>query len=374
MRHTGTIPRGPVELDDLAGLFDVGPPVVTVCLATPAAVEGASRRDQLRWSDVRRDLRSEGAPEAALDGIDALIPDAHQAGEGLAVVAGASGVVWAEHSPVPPRRDVARCDTLPSLGTMIAWRQQQPTYLLVLVDHRGADVFSSGWRVRDQHREVEGTYRYPMEKNAPGGWSQRRYQQHAVENWARNAGQVADEVARLADRTNPEVVLVGGDPRALELLLSALPERVRVRTETVGGTRAADGGEDRTAWGVSRIVETVSARETVAVLEEFHEQLGRRDRAVEGVEAVLRAFRQGQVAVLLLHDDPDDTRRACFTPQGNLVASDPAELAGAGGSVVDGRLADVALRAAAMTGAGVRLVPRAGGPLEGIGALLRWGA
>lgn len=374
MRYTGTIPHGPVELDGLAGLFDAGPPVVTVCLATPAAVEGAARRDQQRWSDLRRDLRSEGAPEAALEGIDALIPDAHQAGEGLAVVADASGVVWAEHSPMPPRTDVARCDSLPSLGTVVAWRQQQPTYLLVLVDHRGADVFLSGWRVRDVHREVEGRYQYPMEKNAPGGWSQRRYQQHAVENWARNAGQVAEEVARLADRAHPEVVLVGGDPRALELLLSALPERVRVCTETVSGTRAADGGEDRTAWEVSRMVETVSARQTVALLEEFHEQLGRRDRAAEGIEPVLGAFRQGQVAVLLLHDDPDDPRRAWFTPEGNLVAGDPADLAGGGESVLDGRLPDVALRAAAVTDAGVRIVPRAGGPLDGVGALLRWGS
>jgi hypothetical protein len=33
---------------------------------------------------------------------------------------------------------------------------------------------------------------------------------------------------------------------------------------------------------------------------------------------------------------------------------------------------DVAIRAALGTGAGVRLVPKAGGPTDGLGAILRW--
>ena len=37
-----------------------------------------------------------------------------------------------------------------------------------------------------------------------------------------------------------------------------------------------------------------------------------------------------------------------------------------------GSLADVALRAALGTGAGVRMIPGAGGPRGGIGAILRW--
>jgi hypothetical protein len=37
-----------------------------------------------------------------------------------------------------------------------------------------------------------------------------------------------------------------------------------------------------------------------------------------------------------------------------------------------GRLVDVALRAAFGTGASAWIVPKAGGPAEGLGALLRW--
>jgi hypothetical protein len=42
------------------------------------------------------------------------------------------------------------------------------------------------------------------------------------------------------------------------------------------------------------------------------------------------------------------------------------------GDIKQGRLADVAIRAALGTGAGVRVVPEHGGPAEGVGALLRW--
>jgi hypothetical protein len=37
-----------------------------------------------------------------------------------------------------------------------------------------------------------------------------------------------------------------------------------------------------------------------------------------------------------------------------------------------GRLVDVAIRAAIGTGAGVWIVPRSGGPTDGVGAVLRW--
>jgi hypothetical protein len=56
-----------------------------------------------------------------------------------------------------------------------------------------------------------------------------------------------------------------------------------------------------------------------------------------------------------------------------MVATDEAELRELGASDVrSGRWADVAIRAALQTSAGVWMVPSAGGPSDGIGALLRW--
>jgi hypothetical protein len=95
------------------------------------------------------------------------------------------------------------------------------------------------------------------------------------------------------------------------------------------------------------------ARETVNLVEEFRQRLGRGDRAIEGAAATLAALDAGQMAVLLVHDDPCDDRRA------------PAD------EGRTGRLVDVAVREALRTSAAVRVVPAAGAPAEGIGGLLR---
>ena len=79
-----------------------------------------------------------------------------------------------------------------------------------------------------------------------------------------------------------------------------------------------------------------------------------------------------QVDVLLVHDDPDEDRQAWFGPEPIHVALTEDMVAAMG---VDqprqARLADVAVRAALGTGAGVRVVPPAGAS-EGLGAILRW--
>jgi hypothetical protein len=85
------------------------------------------------------------------------------------------------------------------------------------------------------------------------------------------------------------------------------------------------------------------------------------------------ARRRGAVGVLLVHDDVDDTRQAWFGPWPEHSALTKQELEDMG--VTDtstARLVDVTIRAAAGTGAGIRIVPSPGGPLEGLGAILRW--
>ena len=373
MEQTGTIPRGLVEVSEWSELFEGPGPVATVCIGTPAATENASHKNLLRWQAARRDLEGQGAPAVVTDVIEELIADAHQLGEGLAVYADRSGVLHATHSPVVPRNEIVRWDSLPSLRTLVEWRQHQPPYVVALVDHRGADLFASGGESPDRVTQAGESDRYPVARNQPGGWSQRRYQQHALENWAESAREVADALTELADRTSPEIILVGGDPRSVELLLGALPGPVVERTEQVTGTRAADGDGDHSAREVARMVETVAASHTVSLLEEFRLHLGRGDRAVEGVGPTMEALRQARVAALLFHDDPADRRRASFGAEPTLVAATSAQLEGVGGGPIgEGRLTDVALRAAAGSGAGVRVVPSAGGPKEGLGALLRW--
>jgi hypothetical protein len=77
--------------------------------------------------------------------------------------------------------------------------------------------------------------------------------------------------------------------------------------------------------------------------------------------------------VLLVHDDPDDERTAWFGADAIPMSSQAGDLKGLGvDSPVEGRLVDVLIRAALGTGAGVRIVPHAGGPKDQVGAILRW--
>jgi len=169
-------------------------------------------------------------------------------------------------------------------------------------------------------------------------------------------------------------VIVAGDVRARQLLRDSLPRATKEKLVEVTGGRAADGSADDMAEAVGRTVGEVVARETAAVLERFNEERGQHHQAVEGAQVTLEALSRGQVEVLLLHDDPEDARTAWFGPDPVTAGGRREDLAAMGVErPTEGRLVDVALRAALGSGAGVRIAPAAGGPRQGLGALLRWG-
>ena len=95
--------------------------------------------------------------------------------------------------------------------------------------------------------------------------------------------------------------------------------------------------------------------------------------AAEGADATLAALTRSQVEVLLLVDDPDDERGAWFGAALQQVATDRAAVEAMGESMpVQGRLPDVAVRAALGTSAAVHVVDPDAGLREGLGALLRF--
>jgi peptide subunit release factor 1 (eRF1) len=244
---------------------------------------------------------------------------------------------------------------------------------VVVTDRRGADLTIVRRHGRPLELAVDPDDDLPLRKVAPGGWSQRRYQQRAENTWETHARQIAEQVQHASDEVGAEVILVGGDVRAVELLEAHLPERLSRLVEEIPGGRSPDGSEQLVEEAVHRWEKTAAARTTAALLERFREERGQEDRAVDGTDATFSALRRGQVQVLLAHDDWNDDRRAWYGADPEMVATSEPELRDLG--VADprsGRLVDVALRAALGTGAGVWIVPSAGGPRDGIGAVLRW--
>src|SRR5687768_5409455 len=115
METAGTTPAVPVDAPDLTELVTAPGPFLTVYLATEGEVENAAQRTELRWKQLRDQLRGAGADEHLLAVVDALVPDAHHQGRCLGVVANTSGVLHVEYNEELPKRDVGRWAPLPSV-------------------------------------------------------------------------------------------------------------------------------------------------------------------------------------------------------------------------------------------------------------------
>lgn len=377
MESSGNTPSGglrPTDLPNVARLFDAPGPFVTLYLHTPAAIENAAQRSELIWKNTRRELEDAGAPTAVLEAVDPLVADAHLNGQTLAVVANAEGLLFRDHMAEPPTRDLWRIASLPSVGPLIEWAQTGAPHLIVLADRAGADIIAvvRGEEEANEAVNDQNPNDPDLRKSQPGGWSQRRYQQRAEDQWNRNAAQVAERVVELFNEIDARVVVAAGDVRALEKLRGHLPPEVLSCYQEIDGARSVDGDKDLVAEDVTRALATAVASDTVALLGKFKEERGQGDRAAEGVARVLEALAGAQVDTLLVADDPDDSRTAFFGPAPNVVALDAATVKDMGvDDPQEGRLVDVLIRAAWGTGAAVRIVP-GHAVKDGVAAILRF--
>lgn len=368
----GVTPKLWLDSTDLAGLIDEPGPFVSVVLATEAEIDNASHRNELRWRALRDSLLEQGAGEDVVAHVDTLVGDAHLEGRTLLVVANAGGVVHRSNWPHLPFREFARWEPLPSFGAILEHRQQAPSHVLVVADRGGADLTAVRYEAGDLTAEAGGRDQAPP-KVKPGGWSQRRYQERAENAWEHTAKEVAEATARLVERVDARLLVLAGDVRALQMLRDELPEGVAELAIEIDGARSADGAPAIEPADIEVHLSAVVAQETRTLVEKLAEELGQDDRGCAGVDATMAALSASQVQVLLVRDDPEDTRTAWFGADPSLVARRADDLAGLGtGDQQEGRLADVLIRAALATGAGVRMLDSDGVVTEGAGAILRW--
>ena len=365
-----------MRLEPIAALFDRTGPFVSVYLDVSGDWEDAAQRLQTRWKNVHRTLADQGADEALLEQIGQHAGRDHSLGDTLAVIAagGPDGgsVRYARHFPDPPTRDLAIAAALPRVGPILEWRQQLLPHVVVLTDRVGADViaFVDGEPVDEE--AVETADRDLAQKAAPGGWSQKRYQQRAENLWEENAKDVADVLAKVVDDIGARLVVVAGDVRAVQLLQEHLPTAVTPLVEDLGrGANPSTPIED-ISDDVVKLVASRAAEDTVAVLEKFREEKGQHDRAADGPAAVFLALAEGRVETLLVHDDPDDDRTAWFGPDPFHLGLDRATVEAMGvDTPAEGRLVDIAIRTALGTSAEIRVVPSTAAT-DGLGAILRY--
>lgn len=371
MRAPERLLRSTVRVDDLTRLLGLPGPFATVAFGHEEPAEDSVSRRRLRWTELRHELLDAGAPEPVADAVGPVVLEEPDGLRGVVVIADESGVRHVSRHPEPPSVEHARWAPLPSYTQIIHWRQITPPHVVVLVDRSGADVHIVGDGEADL--SVEGAHDV-VNKPAQGGWSHRRIEARAEDSWTRNAEAVAALVSRAADAAAARLLAVSGDPRAVPLVVDALPAPTRRLVEVVdGGSR--DAGLRSIDAEVGRLVANVAAEDTVSFLRTVREELGQHDRAVEGARDVLGALARGQVEILGVHDTVDDERAASFGPDAHHVAVEPQELRDMGVErPVRGRLPDVVVRGALLTGAAVHVMPWHAGPRDGMCALLRWQA
>jgi peptide subunit release factor 1 (eRF1) len=360
-------------LANLVFLYRAPGPFVSVYLDTTGNVADAPVPVRRRWKSLRRELAGAGAPEAALAAIDPLIDAADPTGDTLAVIANPGGVLLAALLPdAPAVRDVASCGMLPAVVPLLAWKQRQFPYVVVATDRLGAELLAVVPAGPDQAVRVQGQELH-VTRSAPGGWSQRRFQQRAENRWQQNASAVAEALTKLVDDMRPRLVVVTGDVRATQFLRDQIPSRVDELLQVVDGEY---GSLDAALARAAPLLDLLEARDTTEVLAAFGRELGQADRAADGPAATLQALANAQVSTLLLQPG-GVIGDAWFGPSSAQNALHPQALHAMGvHAPVRAPLVDVALRAAAASGATVRLLanqlPDGCGPTGGIGALLRY--
>jgi peptide subunit release factor 1 (eRF1) len=272
--------------------------------------------------------------------------------------------------------DVARFAAPAYLLPLLAFRQDRPANMLIVTDRTGAQIVTSAPGGLTSHSVVVEGPDDEIERNAPGGWSQPRYQRRAEDSWRHNAARVAEVAARTLRKNQTTLLLVIGDVRAVQLLEAALPLGVRhaVTIRHLPGGRSPDGSESERQALVEDAAREHAEQETASLLDRFTEELAPGGLAVDGVDATMAALSAGRVATLLVTHDPNDERIAWFGPGPTDVYLRPDDPAAAGVRIQPGRLADIAVRAALCTDATVRVLapgtPNA--PADGLGALARF--
>jgi hypothetical protein len=359
-------PVPPLTLD----LFAAAPPVLSVYVATQGARADAAEQVALRWKNLRRRLTEAGAPEGTIAAVDPLIERAHAEGETLVAIANGDGLLYAANLPELPDDDVATVRPLPHVVPLLAAMQRMLPHVVVATDRIGAELVAVLPAEADQRAEVTGDDHH-ITRSAPGGWSQRRFQQRAENRWEANAREVADELTRLVDSTAPRLVVISGDVRAVAFLKEHLPARVSALVSEVQGDYS---GIDEALSRSARLVADLAEQDTDALLADYARERGQGDLSSVGPAATLDALGRGQVEAVLIDPNATVGQTAWFGPGLAQVAATRETLVQAGLEPDEAPLDDVLIRAAAGTGATVRIVPPGAPEVAptGVGGLLRY--
>jgi hypothetical protein len=354
-------------------------PFATVCADVSHTTENAATALDLRVRAIAANLEEQGAPEAVVAAVRERLLEGNDSGEAGAlrgralVVASDGSVVLDEALAATPLRELVEWSPQPDLVPVLRQLPGRIPHVVAVVDRVGADVTLAGVPGRPEEQDTVEGETFHIRKLKVGGWAQDHWQNSVEEQWAENAGRVADDIGSQVRRHGARFVLVAGDVRARQQLLDKAADSWKGLVVTMDeGGRAAGADREPVARREEELVAEYEAADDARVLEQLA-AASAHGLSVTGTALAVEALRKGQVETLVLAEPPDDERL--------MVGGSPLEL-----GVNQGDLqalgaqeshtvpADRALVSAAVaSAAGVVVLPRAAMPGDiPVAAILRY--
>jgi hypothetical protein len=362
-----------VHLAELRPVFEQPGPYLTIHIDVGRASEDGAEQVESRWTTIRHELERVSAPDALVQQIDERVHEnTHLPGEvRRTIVAAGDRIllddVQAGHNPHP---EVVELATLPDLASWIDTQDQAFPFVLAVVDRTGGDVsaYRAAGRPPVDSETVTGETFY-ITKAAEGDWAQKQFQQTAENRWHENAELVAESVRSAAAGCAARAVLVGGEVRARAEAVKAiesLDHGLRTVLEVESGGRA-EGASEEALWSeVHTRLRALVAAEDAEVAARLDEGRGRGNGVATGVDQVLDSLVKGQVEQLVV--DLDVLAEKTVSPGQHEGLPLPTPAVDATELPVD----RVLVAAAALTGAGLTVLPASMAHGGGVSALLRW--
>lgn len=363
-----------MDSDRFRKLLDAPAPFASVYFDDSHDTHDAEAQLELKWRALKEDLEDKGASQPVIDDIERAVLDLRPpiGRSGRAVVASAEGVVLNEHLLRPPAQTTVRVSEVPYILPIVEHGFHHPDYLLVEVDHTGADITRKAGGTL--HSETVDGGGHPVHHAA--GAESAGYgdpQLRSDEAARKNMRAVADRVSELVDAANIDLVLVVGEVRSRSDLLAELPERIGQLTEQLHVGARHSGHDDEE---VQRAIEAACTHRHLNVIDDaaqrFTAEVGRQSGlAAEGLDAVCSALRQGAVDTLIVGDIGEAT---VVTDDGlTTVAPNENVLSEQGAAPAKTLRADEALPVFAISiGASLVRTDERIAPADGVGALLRY--
>ncbi|MBU1167460.1 hypothetical protein KKC60_03580 [Patescibacteria group bacterium] len=180
-------------------------------------------------------------------------------------------------------------------------------YALVLVDKKQMRLFTI--YMGEIEENEESSQEFPGH-HAQGGWSQARFQRHVEEHAKKMMKQASEEVFKVSKKKPFDRLIVGGSKEIISEFENMLHSELKPK---VAGSFVGEMflSNDEVLKRSLEIEEKIEREKEAELIEKLENNLGYDNRAVRGLDKVVRNFEEGKVMQLLIDSEYSAPGKRC---------------------------------------------------------------